>query len=365
MKQKIIALLILLSGILIAAPVFIHADTTGPIGLITCATHYNKPGTPVPGVLSPMTDICSICDLLALLQTGFNFVWRDLSIPLAAVMMLYGGSLMMFSAFTADANLATKGRKVLWNAVLGLVIVLVAWIAVDSILKILGAQFGTGNFGPWNTIKCDAGSIPVIGGPVDVIPPELACPAGATTRDVNGFDVCNTDVQRSIVSHSSLLGARSGSCAPANIDPSIDAIITTAAQQNNINPNRLRSLILIESSGNRNVRVSSAGACGMAQVLPSTARQSCAALQDPRVGIPAGAAEYARLLQACGGSNDCAAAGYNGGPGANLPSRDCGNGVTRYQCEFDNPDHTIRNTGYQPTRNYVRDLNSCQAQLGG
>ncbi len=366
MNTKKLSFLIILAGILIAIPLLVFATHDGDRGhIVSCATHYNATGQRIPGMLSPLTDICSICDLLVLVQTAFNFIWSYLTIPIATVMFLYGGFLMILPSFTGNTNQVTKGRAVLLHTVMGLAIVFFAWIGVDSILKIMGAQ-ETANFGPWNRIKCDveAARISFIGGPVNVIPPELACPPGVTNRIVNGENVCDSFVQRSIVTNTSLNGARFNNCAPSNIEPSVNSIITTAAQQNNINVNRFRALILAESGGRRNVAVSNRGACGMAQVLPTTAGQSCAALQDPQIGIPAGAAYYAARLRECGGNENCAAAGYNGGPAANYPSRDC-DGMTRYQCPFDNRAHTIRNTGYEPTRNYVNFLNSCQAQLGG
>jgi len=363
-QKNFLPIFIILCGIAIAVPLVVFADHPNGTHLIVCATHYNFIGPP-PAGQAPSTPFCNICDLLVLVQTAFNFVWTYLTIPIATVMFLYGGFLMILPSFTGNTNQATKGRKVLLNTVLGLAIVFFAWIGVDSILKIMGAQ-QSGNFGPWNKIVCDeeAAKIKFIGGPVDVIPAELACPAGVTTHIVNGENVCDNNVQRSMVTHTSLNGARFNNCAPANIEPSVDSIIRTAARQNNINVNRFRALILAESSGNRNVPVSSRGACGMAQVLPTTAGQSCAALRDPQVGIPAGAVYYASRLRECRGNEACAAAAYNGGPAANSPSRDC-DGMTRYQCPFDNRDHTIRNTGYEPTRNYVNFLNSCQTQLGG
>ena len=366
MQNRKISFLILLAAILIAVPLFVLADHDGGRGfhLVTCAVHAGQ-GRGAPGELSPMTEFCNICHLFLLLQGSFNFIWTYLTIPIATVMFLYGGFLMVLPSFTGNTNQVSKGRAVLLHTVMGLAIVFFAWIGVDSILKIMGAQ-ETGNFGPWNKIKCDvrAAFIPTLGGPVNVIPPELTCPAGQTTKLVNGENVCDLLVQRSMVTHTSLNGARFSNCTASNIQPDIDAIIVSAAGQNNINVNRFRALILAESGGDRNVRVSNRGACGMAQVLPTTANKSCDELRNPQIGIPAGAAYYAARLRECRGNETCAAAAYNGGPGATYPSRDC-DGMAQWQCEFDNRAQTIRNTGYIPTRNYVNFLNSCQVQLGG
>jgi hypothetical protein len=61
-----------------------------------------------------------------------------------------------------------------------------------------------------------------------------------------------------------------------------------------------------------------------------------------------------------------AIAAYNGGPGAIDPSIDCapdnplppttscaGGVVRRWECPWDNKEHTDQNEGFQETRNYV------------
>lgn len=54
-----------------------------------------------------------------------------------------------------------KGKKVLMNAGIGLIIIFLAWLMVDTIIKILSKQDITsitpaviGDFGPWNKITC-------------------------------------------------------------------------------------------------------------------------------------------------------------------------------------------------------------------
>ncbi|MBI3442271.1 MAG: transglycosylase SLT domain-containing protein [Candidatus Sungbacteria bacterium] len=357
MGQKNIALLIILAGIAIAVPFIVSAVDLAP--LVTCGVHMGQ-GQGTPGKLSPMTNICSICDLFALLQKGFNFIWLYLSIPIAAVMIFYGGFLMIMGGLGGQVSSITKGKSVLKNVFLGLAIVFFAWIGVDSILKFLGAQ-QSGYFRPWNKIVCneEAARIPTFGGPVDVIPVELQCPKGFTTKDAYGFDVCDPGVKQAIQDRSSVMGARAGSCSTQSISPPLDTAIAHAAQRHGIPPNRFRALVLTESSANPNAK--NCGkygcACGITQVLPSTARQSCEWLQTAENGLEAGATEYAKLLNKCGGNHDCAALGYNGGPAAIEQSTVCPPGFLAGNCP--------KNSGWQESRNYVQKLNSCQSKLGG
>jgi soluble lytic murein transglycosylase-like protein len=55
-------------------------------------------------------------------------------------------------------------------------------------------------------------------------------------------------------------------------------------------------------------------------------------------------------------------AAYNGGPGANGPSRDCP-GSLRWQCQWDNQAQTVPNKGYEITRKYVQRVNNYYSQL--
>lgn len=64
-----------------------------------------------------------------------------------------------------SAAMYTKGKKVLTNAVIGIIIVFFAWLVIDTIMKVLidPGTIGSGKpaellkgLGPWNEIKCSA-----------------------------------------------------------------------------------------------------------------------------------------------------------------------------------------------------------------
>ena len=90
-------------------------------------------------------------------------------------------------------------------------------------------------------------------------------------------------------------------------------LIREAAHSHNIPSETLFALIVTESGGNPNAR-SSAGARGLTQIMPGTARgRGCNNLTDPETSINCGAAYLAELKERFG-SLDMALAAFNIGP---------------------------------------------------
>jgi soluble lytic murein transglycosylase-like protein len=106
--------------------------------------------------------------------------------------------------------------------------------------------------------------------------------------------------------------AQSGSGANTPFATQIDA----AAQKYGVDPALLRGLIKQESGFNPNAG-SSAGAQGLTQLMPGTARSlGCTNPLDPTQSIDAGAKYLRQQLDAFGGDVRKALAAYNAGPGA-------------------------------------------------
>jgi hypothetical protein len=91
--------------------------------------------------------LCSVCDLALLAQNVLN-AGIYIMIILAAVMFAYAG----FEAVTAGGNSEKYGKavRVFGNVFIGLVIVLVSWLVIDTLMKTLVKQ--DGKFGPWNKV---------------------------------------------------------------------------------------------------------------------------------------------------------------------------------------------------------------------
>ena len=93
------------------------------------------------------------------------------------------------------------------------------------------------------------------------------------------------------------------------------AEINAAAQRHGLDPALLRGLIKQESGFNPNAR-SGAGALGLTQLMPGTARElGVTDATDPAQAIEGGAKYLAQQLKTFGGDVEKALAAYNAGPG--------------------------------------------------
>ncbi|PZN32038.1 MAG: hypothetical protein DIU71_08495 [Proteobacteria bacterium] len=135
-----------------------------------------------------------------------------------------------------------------------------------------------------------------------------------------------------------------------------DAEVAAAARLSKLQPELIYAVMRQESLY-RPDAASSAGALGLLQLLPETARRTARAwnkprpsradLLDPAVNVPLGAAHLRQLLDRFDGQTIVALAGYNAGPGA----------ATRWL-----PPHAldsdvwIENIPYNETRNYVQRI---------
>lgn len=121
---------------------------------------------------------------------------------------------------------------------------------------------------------------------------------------------------RSLVTHP-FGGAVFDSTANVNdAPPYLAALFREAAQKHGVDPRLLAAVARRESAWNANA-VSRAGACGLMQLMPATARfLGISNVFDPRENV-FGAAQYLRtLLDTFHGDLDLTLAAYNAGPGA-------------------------------------------------
>ena len=117
-----------------------------------------------------------------------------------------------------------------------------------------------------------------------------------------------------------------------------DEAIAEAADRYRLDPNLIRAVIHAESAFNP-FAVSSAGALGLMQLMPSMAEElDVLDPFDPRQNILGGSRYLRDLLDRHHGNVDLAVASYNAGPGA----------VARYRGI----------PPYRETRNYVKTVNS-------
>ena len=87
---------------------------------------------------------CTVCHLATLAQNIIN-TGIFVMVFTSALLFAYAGFLYLTSA--VDDKIS-NARSIFKNVTLGLIVVLAAWLVVDTLMKsVLG-----GNFGPWNDI---------------------------------------------------------------------------------------------------------------------------------------------------------------------------------------------------------------------
>ena len=97
--------------------------------------------------LVPCTGInCTICDLAILVNNIINWL-INFSFAAGVVMVIYGGYLIMTAGLSPDQY--KKGKDIIFAAAIGLAIILVSWVIINTTLYYL-----TGSKS-WYKIECD------------------------------------------------------------------------------------------------------------------------------------------------------------------------------------------------------------------
>lgn len=104
--------------------------------------------------------------------------------------------------------------------------------------------------------------------------------------------------------------------ANAKVPPHLETAIHEAARQHGLDPRLVAAVARRESAFNENA-ISDAGACGVMQLMPATAKYlGVTNVFDARQNISGGARYLRTLLDTFNGDLDLALAAYNAGPGA-------------------------------------------------
>ncbi len=93
---------------------------------------------------------CTLCHLFVLFKRIIDFITLYILFPIGVLMFVVGG--VTFLTAAGDPGRITSGKKIITAAIIGLLIVFIAWLVVDTIIYFLvpaGSQFLD-----WSTIEC-------------------------------------------------------------------------------------------------------------------------------------------------------------------------------------------------------------------
>lgn len=176
-----------------------------------------------------------------------------IAIIVVVLAIVYAGFMLMTSGSKPDAR--TKARHLIANALIGLLVLLGAWLLVDFVLKFVynpnAIVSGDTKLGPWHGIGASNGSdmclvvrepTPIATGVVGFIADLINGPNGPLPN----------------------IGVAGALCADSNTACSVNVL--KAAGLSGAQANAMSCIAVTESTGNPNTPKSSTGACGTFQI---------------------------------------------------------------------------------------------------
>ncbi len=307
--------------IVIAISLFVFAPTFTFAALVPCD------GVDVP---------CQACHFIQLGQRIITWLVEIVTFIVALVFVV-GGFQMVTSG--GDSSAVSSAREKMTNAIIGFIILLLAWLIIDTVLKMLVDENKLSSLGrPWNEVACvvqpkyEWSPYPDRSRGLGDTSPRTATEVPGAVAEVGTYkeQLCDLAKKAGI----------EGECAS------------------------LQALMTVESGGRKDAR-SPAGACGLMQVMPATAKgmspsdfsglsnqtEICNKLRsDTMLNMRLGVAYYKEAYDKYNGDRARIYASYNGGHKANDGSTRCP-GQMSWQCEL--------NSGYAETRTYVPWVTAC------
>jgi len=95
---------------------------------------------------------CTFCHFFVMLDGIIDFALINIVFPLAILLFVVGGALFIFSA--GDPGRVTQGKTIMKGVVIGLVIILGAWLVVNTFFNLIGVAEWTGLRSGWWQINC-------------------------------------------------------------------------------------------------------------------------------------------------------------------------------------------------------------------
>ncbi len=356
-KNNILSIIFLslYSLVLLSVPVFAYAAESSKFLPCTPTEHAAQ----APGETRTVANT----DLFDCVNQLYKYALIISSIA-AVFMIIIAGYMYIFSG--GDSGKVSTAKSFITTSLLGIAVLLTGFLLLKQInpnllvLKNITPQ----QIGQRNWAYIGSGGI-TYGSADNKVPGGVGPAGGGVVGNVPGNNgvSCNGGIDKSPSVHVDC------NCRSTEI--------TNSANKYSIDPALLRAVIYQETKCGADIRTSSAGAVGIMQILPSTGNN---AIYDGKKC----ALNWASDIQA---NIDCAAiilknlqlqygrdgvkyvlASYNTDPRKSMPASSFCPGMRRFECPFDNAEHTICNDkpgSYDETRNYVvsaqRFYNEAQA----
>lgn len=117
-------------------------------GLVPCGSSLNQ-------------EPCSICHFGALAINLTNFLMYYVALPATALLVAIGGIMLLIAG--PSEPMRNHGKEILKATIIGIIIVFLAWLLVDTVIKIVTNDWSEGagsllmeQLGPWNKFDVDA-----------------------------------------------------------------------------------------------------------------------------------------------------------------------------------------------------------------
>lgn len=107
---------------------------------ISPETKIEKADLPIEGQLIPCTNKCSFPDVIKIINNILTFLIRNIFLPLFILVFMYAG--YQYLTAQGQPGKIANVKKMLMNVVIGLVIVLTAWLVVKVLFQTIGVDEG-------------------------------------------------------------------------------------------------------------------------------------------------------------------------------------------------------------------------------
>lgn len=114
-------------------------------GLVPCGRNCDDPDTEI-NEQAP----CTFCHFLVLFKRIVDFLTTVIAFPVLVLMIIIGG--IMFLTSSGSEKQLNKAKEILKAAFIGVVIILCAWLVIDTVITVLTPIDSP--IQGWNEIEC-------------------------------------------------------------------------------------------------------------------------------------------------------------------------------------------------------------------